>query len=481
MILELHRLGVTIVSVMEGEFPPDGDTISLFSLIMRLDAAHQESANKSKAVRSAKKILRDAGSWVGGLPPYGYATEEVQENKLTLRRLVVVEDEADVIREIVRTILDNKDRPAESGQRHPGSLAGICADLNARGVPTKTARLQGKWRGAVTVTTPGRKNPPQWEVTTLRRILEDPRLLGYSVEPVYEEKEARDGAVRTRVTGYRILRDSVTQEPLVSHDRILEPADWHALQTWLTTRGRGKGLARAGSLLSGLALLFCECGATMASNGMHDDTASYRCTRPKGATTGHKGGNSIKRKYVEDHVALRLFARLTSAEGDEEVLAMIEEATRRYAATIAAPGVAAERASLTIDRADHETALGQMYDDLKSGIYEGRIGRERFLAEKLQLETLIGAVSKRLEEIGRLENPRLPIHEWADPNDSEHPIGPGSFWSRATLAEKRDVLRLFVDRVEVAKATTRGNRWVTYDAETRVVIHWATPADDEQD
>ncbi|MFJ6658509.1 recombinase family protein [Streptomyces sp. NPDC091377] len=475
VVMELHRLGVTIVSVNEGDFPP-GDTMKLIMLIMRLDAAHQESANKSKHIKGTKKILRDAGSWVGGLPPYGYATEEVRQGGLTIRKLVIVEDEAEVIREVVRTILENKDRPAKAGRRNPGSLAGICADLNARGVPTKTARLNGKWRGAVTVSTPGRSKPPQWEVTTLKRILQDPRMIGHAVEPVYEHKETKDGAIRTQITGYRTIRNPETQEPMISHDAILEPADWHAVQAWLMTRGRGQGLNRGTSLLSGLALLFCECGFTMSSNGNQSATASYRCSRPKGAATeGHTGGNSIKREHIEDHVARAVLAKVSSAdEDDPEAVALIEEATRRFAATIASPELVTERAEVVMRKKDREAALNELYDDLENDVYSGPVGRTRFKEKKAELEREIQALESRIEDLSRVETPDLPIEQWVGGDEPDgDPIGSGSWWHSAEQPDKRSFLRLFVDRVVVEKSEGRGNRWEEYDASKRVTIEWA--------
>ena len=69
-VTELLNLGVTIVSLTEGEFRK-GNLMDLIHLILRLDAAHSESKNKSDAVRAAKKAASDLGGYVGGKPPYG--------------------------------------------------------------------------------------------------------------------------------------------------------------------------------------------------------------------------------------------------------------------------------------------------------------------------------------------------------------------------------------------------------------------------
>ncbi|MEU0937222.1 recombinase family protein [Embleya sp. NPDC005971] len=481
VVMELHRLGVTIVSVNEGDFPP-GDTMKLIMLIFRLDAAHQESVNKSEHVKSAKKILRNAGSWVGGLPPYGFETKEVHENGLTLRKLVIVPEEAAVIQAVVAMILVSLNVPAKAGERHPGSLAGICSDLNEHNVQTKTARLNGKWRGAVTVSTPGRGVPPHWEVTTLKRILLDPRLIGHAVEPIYQRTEMKDGRVRNKITGYRTIRDPETQEPIISHPAILEPADWYKIQAWLTTRGRGKGLSRGSNLLSGLAKLFCEDGFTMASNGGTGSAGSYRCNRPKGSTTvGHAGGNSINRAHVEEHVVRAVFTKITNADDeDPETLAIIAEASRRYAATVTNPQAIAETTDLVVRRADKKAAQEQLYDDLENGIYDGKIGRGRFKERKALLEAEIITIESRLANLAQIETPILPIDQWTNTDDPEgDPLGPGSWWDTATLVDRRSFLCLFIDRIEVAKAASRGNKWMEYDASKRVTIKWASRPPEE--
>lgn len=64
IVTELLNLGVVIVSVTEGEFRK-GNLMDLIHLIMRLDAAHQESKNKSIAVKGAAKAARDLGATSG--------------------------------------------------------------------------------------------------------------------------------------------------------------------------------------------------------------------------------------------------------------------------------------------------------------------------------------------------------------------------------------------------------------------------------
>ncbi|WP_405645836.1 recombinase family protein [Streptomyces sp. NBC_00019] len=389
---ELHELGVTVVSVSEGVYGPGGTE----ELVRRLESAHQESVNRARHVSDTKRVLREAGSWVGGVPPFGYTVTEVRRDGLTIRQLIVVPEEAEVIRDVVRRILNHKDEEVPGGERHPGSLSGICAELNAAGVPTKTARLSGKWRVGGPTTVDGRRGPSLWEVSTLKRILKDPRLTGHAVEPVYSPQPSNATRARRSVVGYRRLVDPQTQVPLMSHEPVLDVDKWEQLQAWLDTRGPGRGGPRSASLLSGLGVLHCVCGATMVSNGTVGATASYRCSRPKGATGGHDGGNSIKREHLEEYVAQRIFSEVVLAdEGQTGAAELLVEAGARF-------GSAADLLS-------------------KARAYEA------------------GA------------------------------------WRSTSLTEKRDFLRCFVDRIEVAKALSRGNKWEPYDAGRRTILTWVAP------
>ncbi|NEC91686.1 recombinase family protein [Streptomyces sp. SID12501] len=390
LVAGLHGLGVTVVSVAEGTYGP-GTTEEL---VRHLEAAHQESLNRARHVSDTKRVLREAGSWVGGVPPFGYAVTEARRDGLTIRQLIVVPEEAEVVRDVVRRILTHKDEEVSGGERHPGSLSGICAELNAAGVRTKTARLSDKWRAGGPTAVGGRRGPSLWEVSTLKRILRDPRLIGHVVEPVYGPQSSDGTRARRSVVGYRSLVDPQTQMPVMSHEPVLDIDDWERLQSWLDTRGPGKGGPRSGSLLGGLGVLYCVCGATMVSNGTVGATASYRCSRPKGATGGHHGGNSIKREHLEEYVSQRVLSEVACAdEGQPGAVELLVEAGARF-------GSAADLLS-------------------KSRAY-----------------------------------------------------GAGG-WPSAPLTEKRDFLRCFVDRVEVAKALTRGNKWEPYDAGRRTALTWA--------
>ncbi|WP_405871281.1 hypothetical protein [Streptomyces sp. NBC_00005] len=48
-------------------------------------------------------------------------------------------------------------------------------------------------------------------------------------------------------------------------------------------------------------------------------------------------------------------------------------------------------------------------------------------------------------------------------------------WPCAPLTDKRAFLCCFINRIEVAKALSRGNKWEPCDAGRRTVITWVVP------
>ncbi|MEU9454646.1 recombinase family protein [Streptomyces sp. NPDC048277] len=57
-------------------------------------------------------------------PEFERMPADVRRDGLTIRQLIVVPEEAEVIRDVVRGILAHKDEEASAGRRHPGSLSG---------------------------------------------------------------------------------------------------------------------------------------------------------------------------------------------------------------------------------------------------------------------------------------------------------------------------------------------------------------------
>ena len=471
VVTELHRLGITIVSVKEGVFAP-GDTMALIYLIMRLDASHQESELKSQAVRDTKAIQREAGSWLGGAPAYGLRAEKVMQGKLAVYQLRHQPEEATVLQEIWATIRAHMGEPIKGGSRHPGSLSGICTDLNKRKVPTRGQR------------TAKERADSQWGQRTLKGILMNPAIAGMSYETVYRTKP--DGTRTKTVDSYRIHRDDEGR-PVMVCEPIIPPAEWYELQDWLAGRNQGSGLSRGTSVLAGLrtvdheAVLTCECTRPMTSMNSQSEHPKakpvYRCTRANGVPTKegeHLGGNAVMMAYLDDHVARRIFDVIQAAEEDEEALAVVMAATHAFARQQEDPTRVAERAAVVAERSDALRALNELYDDLEAGIYEGRTGRERFLAKKAKVDARAEAAEARLASLSGPADVRLPVTQWLPANPDADPVGPGSWWHGAELTARRNFVSLFVRQITVYKAASRWGhaRRGNYDVGERVGVEF---------
>lgn len=202
----------------------------------------------------------------------------------------------------------------------------------------------------------------------------------------------------------------------------------------------------------------------------------YKCSRPSGVVEPdqHVGGNTIKEKEMDEYVARKIMAVLVAAEGDPETLGILAEATRRLAKYNEVPGMRSERAALLGERVETEKGIERLYDDLGLGIHEGAIGRARFLQDKEVLEERLVGIERRIGEVGALELPVLPIAEWTytEAPDGD-PLGEGSWWEKADVADRRMLASLFVDEIRVKKAAGRGGSNRVCQVEKRVSVRMA--------
>lgn len=449
IVNELMSLGVTIVSVAEGVFRP-GEVMDLIHLIFRLDAAYQESKNKSTAVRDTAALARSLGGYVGGKAPYGRRlqpeTRTAPNGKpVAVQTLVTEPDEAEVIKRIAKALLAGTD-----------SVHSMCATLNAEGVPTLGAS-RGK-----------RTSGSSWHPKTLIRMLRHPHLAGFDSDPIYD--------ANGRVTGHRIRRDP-EGKPVRAWTKILREPDWYALQDWLDARQGRMNEHRTTALLTSMGILVCACGCSKSANNAA--RPSYFCNRPAGKPVDpnkpgdHEGRSYISRTALDDHVVRSIFALIEAAEWDEESREILARVSTHYAEVNETPETAQERQTVLHDRADALLALRQLYDD--ADLYRGDpVGRERWQADVQAQQARVGAAERRLEELGQAGPLDLPIFAWTE-SDNGDPMGPGSWWESATLADRREFVALFIKRIVVRKALpsekSRGNK-ARAVIDGRVTIEW---------
>ncbi|MFF6808612.1 recombinase family protein [Streptomyces sp. NPDC012403] len=463
---ELARHGVRLVSVEE----PYLDTstpmgVAIFGLIAAL--AQQESDLKSAYVTATKDTLRQAGSHVSGIAPYGFRSTREQRGELTVVRLVPDPVEAPIVRDMAQWAAEGM------------SAASIAKRLNETGAPTKTLalaedgakRLAARRKRALSEPS----QAPAWGSTTVLRILRDPRLAGYAAEwhgRVEKTKEA-PGKVGKRV----IMRDA-EGKPLVSHELIIPAEQWWALQDVLD--GRTQTVKRTGrsvpTLLTGYGMLFCDvCGSVMVTD-RRNGTDLYRCNRAQSGTVPGHGGLAINRDVTDDEVSRRVWARLTTMDPeDPDDREWLAEAARRFAHQKDTSERETERAAARAELDHVRAALRTLYEDRQAGLYGGEVGTQMFSESVERLTAHEARVTERLATLDQEAATGVVIPaEWTVVDGD--PLGEGSPWAAWDLKRQREFLALFVDSVRIAKSIGRGRQANTRE---RIIIRWAESPETE--
>lgn len=451
--------GVRIVSVGENrEFHAD-NLFALMELLFKLQASHEESLNKSLAVKAAKDLEASLGGYTGK-PPFGFSLIRETRYSVTGKPVVVklLAQEPDESTAIVRAVeiaeefIENNDAS--------GSLWKIARKMNQENVRTR-GMLSGK-ETANSI----------WDSRTVKRVLRDPRIAGFKVESIYGTRA--DGAPSNKVAEYRIIRDS-DGNPVQAHPSIISPERWFRIQEWLDGRHPGgPHTAAPAGLLSAMRLLYCACGAIMTHGGT-GSKKHYRCRRRRVLASQHAGEVTIGAKGLEDYVARRVFVVISSAE-DERTLAVMAAAAARYARQrecAEAPEVKQERDRLLAERAKVRRAREQHNGDKRrimlSGGFLDDFARDEWEATEQALAKCMYSIDTRLSAIGEALAVDLPLAEWIPAGID--PISRGSWWDSANREEKRAFVRLFLDRIEVRKAWRHAGQSVP--AEKRVRLTWA--------
>ncbi|WP_406339887.1 recombinase family protein [Streptomyces sp. NBC_01544] len=442
---ELAKHGVLLVSVEE----PYLDTstpmgVAIFGLIAAL--AQQESDMKSAYITATKETLRAAGSHVSGMSPFGFQSTREARGELVVVKLIPDPTEAPVVRDIVAWATDGV------------SASSIARKLNESGVPTKAADMIAR----VTARRARGKSDPlertAWTSSTVLRILRNPHLAGYAAE---------------RKNGKRVILRDESGAPLVSHEPIIAADDWWRLQDVLDGRTPvvTKTARSVPSLLGGAGMLFCGvCGSVMVTDRRGGKIDLYRCNRAQsGAVPGH-GGLAIDMGTTDDVVTRAVWSRLTAMDPEDPAdVAWLDEAARRFAAQEDTSERLAELAAARAELEHVREALRTLYADRQAGLYSGDVGTAMFRESVERLTAHESRTAARVDELGTADAGTVAIPaEWVDPG--EDPIGPGSPWANWALAERREFLAFFVDRVTVAKSIGRGRNANT---EQRITVHWA--------
>ncbi|MEV8029627.1 recombinase family protein [Cellulosimicrobium funkei] len=272
------------------------------------------------------KTLAASGRWRGGVAPYGYRPYTAEDGH---KYLGPDPDAVAIVREAHQRILAGE------------SVNSICADLNARAVPTPTGKPGAAWR-----------------VGNLSRVVTSQRLLGLMVEDRYDKD-----------TGARVERP--VRGPDGAYVQRAEPvvtrAELEQVREVLRSRktgGRQKGTRANGTLL--LQVLLCgTCARPMYAAYGRERRRYYRCSS-KTVAGKSCGGASVPAEEAEKLIVEFMLKNF----GHVEVMTRTWDPGENHDDEIA--GITSALADLRADRA--------------AGLYKGDRGAEEFRTAYAALE-----------------------------------------------------------------------------------------------
>ena len=410
---DVEAVGGRLISLKDGLDTRTMGNAGRIPIMVLSELARAESVNTSLRVKSRKDANRADGRYLGGPPPYGY---EVDAD----RHFVPKEPEFSVMREAVRRVQEGD------------SLLKVCRDFNARGIPTR--------RGG------------QWRVNTLSASLRSPGLSGLMPEKV----RADDGSWVSKVEAWRNPETGETVslmadgcEPIASEAeqaRVLAVMD-----SRLRQYGRGKQVVRQPVSLLGGLLVCASC-----KRKAHTFGNSYRCRKWSVDGNDCSAPLNVSTGVVESAV-IRAWAGKLAALDDEPDSPLLQAVAARWLERND-PGPMREREELQIqvdeararmDRADEDHYVKGTLD----------VARHARITARLQDE-----VARLVARLADLPEPTADLGGLLDPELSL------PAFEASSVHEKRELLRLAIERVEVTAAPKRGARFVPTE---RMSVKWA--------
>lgn len=362
-IVSLNDPGVDLVS-------PGGRAM----FRMTITWAKLETETMSLRIRRKARDVAESGRPNGG---------GIRAFGLTADKSAIVLDEAELVRDAARRILAGD------------SLHSVVVDWNARGVRT-----------------PGRKSAPEgrkWEVSSLKRMLTAPRIVG---------DRSHHGAI--------VSRGAVPA--------LLDRETWERLRAVLAApRGGNGGSTVRKHYLTGLAVCG-RCGRKLVARPDFRGTTRYVCAVPRGC-----GGIVVAKHNLEPLIGEAIAIRLDSPEFRELVEARAEH-----------NGLGAEMDQLRDDQSALEEAAN-LY------LVERSISKASYSAVVAKLTKRIEDASRRIERatsgafVGRIAG-----------------LGVRDQWEQRPATWRSEIARGLIDRVIVNPAPRRGTR---FDP-SRIDVEW---------
>ncbi|MER6942556.1 recombinase family protein [Nonomuraea sp. NPDC000554] len=399
-----------------------------------------ESEHKAERIKAKHLELAKSGKPTGGgYRPYGY--RRIYDQPDPPRRIVrieIVPEEADVIRECARRVLAGE------------ALAGLCRDLNKRGIPTTStgiwtarqvrsiaenqigdfadsvrARLEADESPAAVARSlqeQGVPSPAQglWSTPTLARILVSGRIAGL-----------REHIPRSRHETRRVRTGEIMGQG--EWPAIISPADSARLRTLLTDPSRRVSPGATGRyLLTGL--IYCDvCKHRMVGRTRQKGVRSYVCDGQPGRPGC--GRISVRTDYTDDVIAAGA-AKILTSEG--------------FAAALKDAESGPDEGDVLAEIAACEHELEQLAADHGSGV----ISRIEWMAARKPLQARLEAAKSAL---GRADVDRVLAGLPADRDGLERFLLDGE----VEASRRRSVIAVVLERVWARPVAVRGRK--TFD------------------
>jgi site-specific DNA recombinase len=375
------RAGDVVVHTKQGVWSPRDPRDRFVSTVVAGADQYYSDDVREKVVR-AQQERRRSGVPATGWPGFGHRRACGCGPK-SGRCALPAHDRWDAVPEEARLIVDAANRLVRGS-----NLATIAREWDAAGVPT---RLGGQWR-----------------LTTLRRLLTSPRLIGVLVH---------NGVELGRTDAIEPLLDEVLFRRMVER---------------LTSR-RHEAPHKGQQLLTGV-LVCGVCGHTLNSNmkrGHPRDTTVrvYGCR--------HDGQCNIKAEAVEAVIIEKMFERLSDD---------------RFSAALARTDQ--ESAALMADLEDQHREL----DALKA--HAARLPVDVYVAK-------FDAVNERIQEIERLLASSGPVDVAAAWVGRAPRLRKA--WKSMPIDQQRELIRSVVGRVKVLPAEKRGRNATPDEVKSRLM------------
>ena len=261
-VMALKGYGVDIYTAVDGGISPESDDImGQMMLALRYGNAQKSSSDTGKRVKDTAQKLVQSGKFMGGKAPYGYILEisgEISKHGRVLHHLVIVEEEAEIVRYIYE-LAANKEFGSQK----------IAQILNA------DIKYQNKMKGE------------KWKTGTITSILTNPVYAGYTA---YKRREKLNGRYRRLDRAEWILAEKPNQEIIIVDQelwtRVQEQREKRRVKYQKCEENKdAKVITRNDGMLALIDVLYCGyCGEKMTNGTKYNywtmkETGERRASR----------------------------------------------------------------------------------------------------------------------------------------------------------------------------------------------------------